>query len=145
MKKNKIGKIFRKSVSLLAITGLILSLANPSIVSAADTKQKSDEFGKDYYDNTYTVEDFKLDRAANTPGKRMEVAKRHGWENYLDNENYLNSALFEKYSNKELTYLCQKDHEIAYLYNPDGTTVANKKFAIEAFSSRAASGNITNI
>lgn len=145
MKKNKIGKIFRKSVSLLAITGLILSLANPSIVSAADTKQKSDEFGKDYYDNTYTVEDFKLDRAANTPGKRMEVAKRHGWENYLDNENYLNSALFEKYSNKELTYLCQKDHEIAYLYNPDGTTVANKKFAIEAFSSRAASGNITSV
>ena len=45
MKKNKIGKIFRKSVSLLAITGLILSLANPSIVSATDTKQKSDEFG----------------------------------------------------------------------------------------------------
>lgn len=143
MKKNKIGKAFRRTLAIITVLGVITATLIPSIGFA----KEADEFGEDYYNGTYDIEEYELDHSLNTLEKRLQVASRHGWEEYLDDENYLTEDFFGKYSDKELTYLCQKDHEISYLYNPGPLSPGKNKNAagISRFAARAASGKVTGV
>ncbi|XCP83575.1 SpaA isopeptide-forming pilin-related protein [Roseburia hominis] len=101
------------------------------------------EFGEDYFAGSYSIENFQVDQLQNTPGKRLEVAKRHSWEKYLDQNNYLRQVFYTLYSDKQLTYLTQKDHEIVFLHNPEPFTISSSGRALA--TTRAASGKVTQM